>query len=93
MRTVLVLLACASGLTACGKVGDLERPGPMFGKAAADGPAEPATDPAAPVTTVDPRDRSTDIPPISRPPPGGPSDPFARPPLPGAAPDPATAPR
>ena len=59
MRAALVLLACAASLAACGKVGDLERPGPMFGRTAADG-APPPTDPSAPVTTVDPRDRSTD---------------------------------
>ena len=91
MRTALLMIACATGLVACGKVGDLERPGPIFSNASAEGEAQPAQDPAAPVTTVDPRYRSTDIrrPPTA--PRGMPNDPFGRPPLPGAAPDPNTA--
>jgi hypothetical protein len=58
------LLALSAGLSACGKVGRLERPGPLFGaernstRAADD--AQRQQDPSRPVDTVDPRDRSTD---------------------------------
>jgi len=54
----------AAGLAGCGKVGQLERPGPLFGaernttKDADD--AQRKQDPSRPVDTVDPRDRSTD---------------------------------
>jgi hypothetical protein len=66
MNRILALtgaLVLATGLSACGKVGQLERPGPMFGKASAapadvDG-ARPQ-DPSRPLETVDPRDRSAD---------------------------------
>ena len=57
------LLILAFGLACCGKVGQLERPGPMFGKATAeDGKAEkpPEQEPSRPLQTVDPRDRSAD---------------------------------
>jgi hypothetical protein len=57
-------LILAGGLAGCGKVGQLERPAPMFGhkhRAATttDGARQPQ-DPTRPVETVDPRDRSTD---------------------------------
>ena len=57
-------LALAAGLGGCGKVGQLDRPGPLFGaernttKDADD--ALRKGDPTRPVDTVDPRDRSTD---------------------------------
>ena len=79
-RTVAITsaLILATGLAGCGKVGQLERPGPMFGRASgAPGDREAARtqDPGRPVETVDPRDRSTDpSPPRTLPIPGsGPS--------------------
>lgn len=49
-------LAALSVLAGCGKQGNLERPGPMFGHAtAAPGPAQ-RQDPNRPVQTIDPRD-------------------------------------
>ena len=51
-------LLCA-GLSGCGKLGDLERPGPIFGKAAkSDADAGPT--PSRTVRTIDPRDRNSD---------------------------------
>lgn len=69
---VLILtsaLVLSAGLAGCGKVGPLERPGPMFGspQAAANGDdPQDKQDPSRPVDTVDPRDRSTDPVPPSR---------------------------
>ena len=57
------ILILAFGLAGCGKVGQLERPGPMFGKASAeDAKADkpPEQEPSRPLQTVDPRDRSAD---------------------------------
>jgi len=67
--TLVLALALAAGLSACGKVGALDRPGPLFGgaKPAADGST--VQDPTRPVTTVDPRDRNTDQPPAPEAPP------------------------
>lgn len=60
LRTLATLGAVAllaTGLSACGKLGDLERPGPIFGgKSDADAGAEPTRS----VRTVDPRDRNSD---------------------------------
>ena len=58
-------LILAAGLAGCGKVGQLERPGPLFGQERnttkdADNAQRNAQDPSRPVDTVDPRDRSTD---------------------------------
>ncbi len=61
MRT-LALTALAAALAGCGKSGELQRPGPLFGQAratqnapgAANGPG--SQDPTRPVSTVDPRD-------------------------------------
>lgn len=63
--TPLAILIFAAGLAGCGKVGQLERPGPLFGQAhdgaKPEGPADrDAQDPSRPLETVDPRDRSTD---------------------------------
>jgi len=67
-RRILALagaLILAAGLAGCGKVGQLERPGPLFGQERnttkdADNAQRNAQDPSRPVDTVDPRDRSTD---------------------------------
>ena len=90
-------LALAAGLGGCGKVGQLDRPGPLFGaernttKDADD--AVRKGDPTRPVDTVDPRDRSTDpAPPRTLPIPGtNPSATDAPPP--SALPNPSSNPR
>jgi hypothetical protein len=55
-------LVLAAALGGCGKVGQLERPGPLFGHAPnpVDAEAPAPRDPNRPVETVDPRDRSND---------------------------------
>ncbi|ODT85930.1 hypothetical protein [Phenylobacterium sp. SCN 70-31] len=90
-------LILAAGLAGCGKVGQLERPGPLFGaernstRAADD--AQRQQDPSRPVDTVDPRDRSTDpAPPRTLPIPGTNTGPGGLPPQ-GALPDPYANPR
>ena len=96
-KTTIVLFALAAGLTACGKVGQLERPGPLFGAERnttedADN-AQRKQDPSRPVDTVDPRDRSTDpAPPRTLPIQGTSPDPTRSSP-PGALPDPYANPR
>lgn len=57
VTTVTLVLAAALGLSACGKLGALERPGPMFGKGAG---ADAGPEPTRSVRTVDPRDRNSD---------------------------------
>ena len=91
------LIALSAGLGGCGKVGELERPGPLFGaernttKDADD--AQRKQDPSRPVDTVDPRDRSTDpAPPRTLPIQGTSPDPSRTAP-PGALPDPYANPR
>lgn len=80
-----MLAILAAGLAGCGKVGQLERPGPLFANernttADAD-KAQKAQDPSKPVDTVDPRDRSTDpAPPRTLPIQGAGQDPFRAPP-------------
>jgi hypothetical protein len=85
-----LLLAASGGLAGCGKMGSLDRPGPLFGgPRPAHGPLQrsQAQDPNRPVNTVDPRDESvTPAPPRTLPIPGTNSPtPNA---LPGALPDP-----
>ncbi len=85
----------AGALSACGKMGELERPGPLFGGAAPQhGPMQrnQTQDPNRPVQTVDPRDENaTPAPPRTVPlpsqnapnglgPPGALPDPYANPP-------------
>lgn len=54
-------LLLAAALAGCGKVGRLERPGPMFGgHSAAPQEGAPRVDSTRSVQTVDPRDRSND---------------------------------
>ena len=89
-------LILAISLTGCGKVGQLERPGPMFGRAPGspgDLGAARTQVPSPQVETVDPRDRSTDpAPPRTLPIPGsGPSATSVAPP--SALPDPYANPR
>ena len=54
---VAAICALCAGLAGCGKLGSLERPGPMFGQASA-APSGPHQDPNRPVQTVDPRDQN-----------------------------------
>src|SRR4051812_30717475 len=90
--TGAAVLAFGLPLGACGKLGDLEKPGPLNGAGRAttrqaDEQQRQAQDPQRPVDTVDPRDRSTDpAPPRAAPIPGGPQDPFKSAP-PGALPN------
>ena len=90
-------LITAAALAGCGKVGELERPGPLFGAERnttkdADN-AQRQQDPSRPVDTVDPRDRSADpAPPRALPIPGSPRTATDAPPQ-GAIPDPYTNPR
>lgn len=62
IRLALVALAVALPLAGCGKMGALERPGPMFGhgNAAADKATAGGQDPNRPLTTIDRRDRNPD---------------------------------
>ncbi|MFN3583299.1 hypothetical protein [Phenylobacterium sp.] len=94
---VALALILAAGLAGCGKVGQPERPGPLFGAERnttkdADN-AQRKRDPSRPVDTVDPRDRSTDpAPPRTLPIEGTSPDPSGLPPQ-GALPDPYANPR
>ncbi|WP_374470999.1 hypothetical protein [Phenylobacterium sp.] len=94
---LIVLLAAAGALTACGKMGPLERPGPLFGGTSttrqADEAERQAQDPTRPVNTVDPRDRSTDPAPARTIPIPGQSPDPTRPAPQGALPDPYANPR
>ena len=99
-RTGLIALALAAPLAGCGKLGELERPGPLNGAGrattrAADEQTRQATDPSRPVDTVDPRDRTTDpAPPRSIPIDGGSGSSGAASTGPqGALPDPYANPR
>lgn len=92
------LLATSVSLSACGKMGDLERPGPLFGAgrnttAGADEAVRQAQDPGRPVNTVDPRERDADpAPSRTIPIDGSGSNPTASAPQ-GAIPDPYANPR
>jgi hypothetical protein len=97
-RVGALALVIAAPLSACGKQGQLDRPGPLFGKANAasvkdtDKATRDAQKPSA-VDTVDPRDRSLDpAPPRTLPIQGTSSDAFKQPP-PGALPNPFANPR
>src|SRR5476651_2182966 len=100
LRTLLLtgaaLAVAAAPLAACGKLGELEKPGPLYGAGrSTDRQAEEqqrqAQDPQRPVDTVDPRDRSIDPAPPRTLPIEGSGQP--RPPPPGALPDPYNNPR
>lgn len=97
-RPLLFVGAAVAGLvlSGCGKTGELERPGPLFGAGAATRQADEAQrqaqDPSRPVNTVNPRDLSADpAPPRAAPIPGT-SDPARMPPQ-GAIPNPYANPR
>ena len=91
-------VALSAPLAACGKLGELEKPGPLNGAGRAttrqaDEQVRQAQDPQRPVDTVDPRDRTTDpAPPRAAPIEGTNPDPFRSGP-PGALPSPYTNPR
>jgi hypothetical protein len=91
-------IALAAPLAGCGKLGDLEKPGPLNGQGRsttrqADEQARQAQDPQRPVDTVDNRDRSVDpAPPRTLPIPGSNPDPTRSAPQ-GALPNPYANPR
>lgn len=97
-RASAVLLILGAPLGACGKLGDLEKPGPLNGAGRAttrqaDEQVRQAQDPQRPVDTIDPRDRSTDpAPPRTLPIEGTAPDPSKSAPQ-GALPDPYANPR
>lgn len=91
-------LILAAGLAGCGKVGQLERPGPLFGQERnttkkSDQAQRNAQDPSRPVDTVDPRDRSTDPAPPRTLPIGGTNPGATQVAPPSALPDPYANPR
>lgn len=97
--TAMTALALSGPLlTGCGRMGELERPGPLFGQErsttkAADDQNRQAQDPSRPVDTVDPRDRTMDpAPPRTLPIEGSGQNPTATAPQ-GALPDPYRNPR
>ncbi|THD83219.1 MAG: hypothetical protein E7812_00015 [Phenylobacterium sp.] len=56
---LIALAILAAALAGCGKMGALERPGPLFGHAQAEtNTTTPHQDPNRPVQTVDPRDEN-----------------------------------
>jgi hypothetical protein len=91
-------VAIAAPLSACGKLGALERPGPLTKNdrsttRRADDEQRKTVDAQPPVDTVDSRDRAIDpAPPRTLPIPGAPNDPNRLPPQ-GAIPDPYANPR
>ena len=87
-RSAIVAFCVAAPLAGCGKLGELQRPGPLS-------PTAKASDSSRTMDTVDPRDRSTDpAPPRTAPIPGlsGSSN-AAGPPPPAAVPDVYSGPR
>lgn len=96
--TIAALLLAAAPLAGCGKLSELERPGPIFGAGrnttkGADESARQAQDPNRPVNTIDPRQRYTDPAPArTLPIEGSGSNPAALGPQ-GALPDPYANPR
>ena len=95
-RAAAALLMLAAPLAACGKLGELQKPGPLNGagratERQAEEQRRQAQDPQRPVDTIDPRDRTTDPAPPRTLPIEGSGQP--RPPPPGALPDPYNNPR
>jgi hypothetical protein len=64
----------SAALAGCGKQGDLERPGPLFGHAVGTTPPAQKQDPNRPVQTLDPRDEA-----LSQTPPATPAAPTPQP--------------
>jgi hypothetical protein len=97
-RACAVLLMVGAPLAACGKMGELQKPGPLNGAGrATDRQSEEsrrqAQDPSRPADTIDPRDRAIDpAPPRTLPIAGSGQNPTASGP-PGALPDPYANPR
>ncbi|WP_372784466.1 hypothetical protein [Phenylobacterium sp.] len=97
-RACAVLAILGGPLAACGKLGELEKPGPLNGVGGAttrqaDERQRQAQDPQRPVDTVDPRDRATDpAPPRTLPIEGSGQDPTRSAPQ-GALPNPYANPR
>jgi predicted small lipoprotein YifL len=65
LRPFAIAALAAATLAGCGKMGELERPGPLFGAGrnttkGADETSRQAQDPSRPVNTVDPRQRNSD---------------------------------
>ena len=91
-------LAIAAPLSACGKMGELERPGPLTKNdrsttRRADDQQRKSQEATPPVDTVDSRDRAIDpAPPRTLPIPGAVNDPNKLPPQ-GSLPDPYANPR
>ncbi len=96
IRAAAALLIVSAPLAACGKLGELEKPGPLNGagratERQADEQQRQAQDPQRPVDTIDPRDRTTDPAPPRTLPIAGSGQ--RQPPPPGALPDPYNNPR
>lgn len=93
LRPYAIAALAAATLAGCGKLGQLERPGPLFGAGRnttrdADEETRQAQDPSRPVNTINPRDRVTDpAPPRTIPIEGDTPSPTASSPQ-GAIPDP-----
>ena len=102
LRTVTLaaagLLIAAGPLAGCGKMGELQKPGPLNGAGRstnrqADEANRQAQDPGRPADTIDTRDRAIDpAPPRTLPIPGSGQNPSQSGP-PGALPDPYANPR
>jgi hypothetical protein len=86
-------LALTGALAGCGKLGSLERPGPMFGAVGVGAQPRVGEDPNRPVQTIDPRNEfnntfASPAPPRVYPIPGQAPDPFAVAEPSGSLPDP-----
>ncbi|MDE2487384.1 MAG: hypothetical protein KGO51_08300 [Alphaproteobacteria bacterium] len=94
LGALAAVIALSAGLAGCGKMGSLDRPGPLFGHGQPVAQGRQQQDPNRPVQTVDPRDETaTPAPPRTLPIPGQSPNPWANPPNPGALPDPYANPR
>ena len=95
-RAAAALLILSAPLAACGKLGELQKPGPLNGagratERQAEEQRRQAQDPQRPVDTIDPRDRSIDPAPPRALPIAGSGQSPAMPP--GALPNPYNNPR
>lgn len=99
IRACALVAILAAPLGACGKLGELERPGPLNGAGRAttreaDEVQKNRQDPSRPVDTIDSRDQTTSPRPVRTLPIGGSGqDPSAAPPASGTLPDPYNNPR